>query len=195
MPRRYLDRRAEMEIEEMLAREELARLEAAMAGEGAAGERDSNSAKPKRGGAVARRAGDWQGLVEQRILEGIERGMFDNLAGMGKPLNLDDDRFVPDEYKMAFRMLRSTGLTPLWIDLNKEIRADLERLEHFRAWVHSRHDVISAVELHHRRKEYEERVQAINSKMLSHNILAPSSQVHFALLVMDEELARFDQPE
>jgi len=195
MPRRYLDRRAEMELEAMLAREELARQRDATAARGAAGERDASAGQAARGQAAARRAGDWQGLVEQRILDGIERGMFDNLPGMGKPLNLDDDRFVPEEYKMAFRMLHSTGLTPLWIELNKEIRADLERLERFRSWVHSRHDVISAVELHHRRNEYSERLAAINSKILSHNILAPSSQVHFALLVLEEELARFDRHE
>lgn len=192
MPRRYLDRRAEMELEALLAREEeLARQQATTPGENVEG--GTRGGQPARGGSAARRAGDWQGVVEQRILDGIERGMFDNLPGMGKPLDLDDDRFVPDEYKMAFRMLRSTGLAPLWIDFNKEIRADLERLERFRGWVHSRRATISALELQHRRNEYADRVAAINSKMLSHNILAPSSQVHFALLVPDEELARFDE--
>lgn len=195
MPRRYLDRRAEMEIEAMLAREELQRQLDAMPAEDASDEDNARGGAKARGKVVARRPGDWQGLVEQRILDGIERGMFDNLPGMGKPINLDDDRFVPDEYKMAFRMLHSTGLTPLWIDLNKEIRADLERLARFRGWVHSRHDVISAVELHHRRAEYAERVASINSKILSHNILAPSSQVHFALLIVEDELARFDDRE
>lgn len=189
MPRRHLDRRAEIEIEAMLAREELARQEE-VARAGAAG---GEQAAQRR--TAPRRAGDWQGLVEQRIQEGIERGMFDNLPGMGKPLDLDDDRFVPEEYKMAFRMLRSTDLTPLWIDINKEIRADIERLDRFRDWIHSRRGAISAVELQHRRNEYGERIASINSKILSHNILAPSSQVHFALLIVDDELARFDHHE
>ncbi len=33
----------------------------------------------------------FQDYIEEIIQEAAERGEFDNLAGMGKPLNLDDD--------------------------------------------------------------------------------------------------------
>jgi DnaJ homologue, subfamily C, member 28, conserved domain len=36
-------------------------------------------------------------LAEQRILEAMEQGEFDNLPGAGKPLILNDHPFVPDE--------------------------------------------------------------------------------------------------
>src|SRR3712207_526290 len=68
-----------------------------------------------------RRPGDWRGLIEQRIQEGIDMGLFDNLRGAGKPLNLDEDALVPEDMRMAFRLLRSNGLAPLWVELNKEI--------------------------------------------------------------------------
>lgn len=192
MPRRYIDRRAEAEIEAMLERERLAQ-----AKEQAEQSAQPDPSKPNARGAgrhQRRAAGDWQGLVEQRILDGMERGMFDNLAGMGKPLNLDEDQFVPDEFKMAFRMLRSTGLAPLWVDLNKEIRADVERLERFRAHVHSRWSTISPIELAHRRGEYLQRLSEINGKIINYNILAPSSHVHFATLIISDELDKFDHP-
>lgn len=190
MPRRYIDRRAETEIEAMLKREAIARSKAE---EQTAEQASDKHAAPKKGGGQ-HRTGDWQGLVEQRILDGMERGMFDNLQGTGQPLNLDDDQFVPFEYRMAFRMLKSTGLAPLWVDMNKEIRADIERLHRFRDHIHGRWAEISVIELEHRRAEYAERIAAINSKILSYNIIAPSSHVHLGLLLAHEEMAQFDQP-
>ena len=34
-------------------------------------------------------------IAENRILEAIEAGLFDNLQGKGKPLNLEDDSHIP----------------------------------------------------------------------------------------------------
>lgn len=181
MPRR-IDRRTEMELE--------ARLQRAQA--------ETEREAPRSGGQRAQAQGGlsgWQSLVEQRILDGMERGLFDNLRGMGQPLNLDEDRFVPEELKMAFRMLRSTGLTPLWVQINKEIREDIERLHRFRALVRRHRATMSTIEWSHRRKEYLARIADINDKILSHNLIAPSSQVHFGLLLVAEELAAFDAPD
>lgn len=187
MPRRYLDRRAEAEIEAMLERGRLADAKETEQGQ----QRTPNAAAGSRG---RRGPGDWQGLVEQRIQEAMEQGQFDNLQGMGKPLNLDEDRFVPDELKMAFRLLRSTGMAPLWVDLNKEIRADLERMTRFREHIHSRWSTISAIELAHRRAEYLTRINEINGKIINYNMIAPSSHVHLGTLIVEDEMAKFDQP-
>lgn len=190
MPRRYISRRAEHEIEALLrAERERADREAREQ------ERARNKGDARGAAHSQRRPGDWNGLVEQRILDGMDKGLFDNLAGTGKPLNLDEDQFVPDELKMAFRMLRSTGLTPLWIEVNREIRADIDRLHRFRDLIHQRWSKLNAIELAHRRAEYIERIESINSKILSYNIMAPSVQVHIHSLLVHEELERFDQPE
>jgi hypothetical protein len=180
MSRRYLDRHAETRLEALLRKEQQ---------EQAAEEAEQQQQIQQRGMSA------WNGLVEQRILDGMSKGMFDNLRGAGRPLNLDDDAFVPPELKMAFRMLRSTGLAPLWVEMNKEIREDMARMQRFREHVHSRWERISAVEHHHVRQQYLDRINDINSKIVNYNILAPSSQVHMALLIVDEELARFDNPQ
>jgi hypothetical protein len=193
MPRRYLDRRAEAEIEAMLQRGDLAKAKEAKDAERAKQRDPSNPNGPASRGQ-RRGPGDWQGLVEQRIQEAMEQGLFDNLQGEGKPLNLDEDRFVPDELKMAFRLLRSTGMAPLWVDLNKEIRADIERLTRFREHIHSRWSTISAVELEHRRAEYLARINEINGKIINYNIIAPSSHVHLGTLIVADEMASFDTP-
>jgi DnaJ homolog subfamily C member 28 len=143
-------------------------------------------ARPKAG------PGGWGSLVEQRIQDGIERGLFDNLPGAGKPLNLEEDALVPEDMRMAFRLLRSNGLAPLWVELNKEIRDDIERLARFRTYVHERLDRSNFIQWEHRRNEYIDRVNDINAKITNYNILAPSPQVHLRILLLDDELAKFD---
>jgi Domain of unknown function (DUF1992) len=48
-------------------------------------------------------------LAERKIAEAIERGEFDDLPGAGKPLELEDDPLVPEELRMAYRILRNAG--------------------------------------------------------------------------------------
>jgi hypothetical protein len=51
-------------------------------------------------------------LVERRIEAAIARGEFDNLPGAGKPLALDDDPLVPEELRVAYRLLKNAGYAP-----------------------------------------------------------------------------------
>lgn len=61
-------------------------------------------------------------IAERRILEAMERGDFDDLPGKGKPLLLeDDDPMIPEELRMAYRMLKNAGMLPPEIELRKEI--------------------------------------------------------------------------
>jgi hypothetical protein len=49
-------------------------------------------------------------LVEERIRQAQARGAFDDLPGAGRPLALDDDPLVPEELRVAWRLLRGAGL-------------------------------------------------------------------------------------
>ncbi|HZG66486.1 MAG TPA: DUF1992 domain-containing protein [Herpetosiphonaceae bacterium] len=147
----------------------------------------AKQARPRAGTA------GWRSLVEQRIQDGMERGLFDNLPGAGKPLNLEEDALVPEDMRMAFRLLRSNGLAPLWVEMNKEIRDDIERLGRFRAHVHSRVARTNPIQWEHLRKEYIRRVEDINVKIVNYNIIAPSVQVHLHALIMSDELRKFDE--
>jgi hypothetical protein len=61
-------------------------------------------------------------MAERRILEAMERGEFDDLPGKGKPLDLeDDDPMVPEELRMAYRMMKNAGMLPPDLELRKEI--------------------------------------------------------------------------
>jgi hypothetical protein len=60
-------------------------------------------------------------LVERRIAEAAARGEFDDLPGAGRPLDLDDDRLVPDELRVAYRLMKNAGYVPDEVRLYGEI--------------------------------------------------------------------------
>ena len=61
-------------------------------------------------------------LVERRIAQAQAEGAFDDLPGAGAPLALDDDPLVPQEWRVAYRILRNAGLVPPEIAHLREIR-------------------------------------------------------------------------
>src|SRR5205823_14703444 len=65
-------------------------------------------------------------LAERKIEEAITRGEFDDLPGAGRPLELDDDPLVPEDQRVAYRILKNAGYVPPEVQTLKEI-ADLER--------------------------------------------------------------------
>jgi len=66
--------------------------------------------------------GDW---LDDLIREAIERGDFDNLAGAGKPLRMEENRLLPPEWRLAYRIMRDNDVQPEWISLHKEIESAL----------------------------------------------------------------------
>jgi hypothetical protein len=68
-------------------------------------------------------------IVEQRIKEALERGEFDNLQGQGEPLNLEDDSNIPEELRLAYRILKNADCLPPELELKKDIRKMEDMLE------------------------------------------------------------------
>ena len=62
-------------------------------------------------------------IAEIKIKEALEQGQLDDLPGQGKPVNLEDDRTVPEEFRMAYRILKNSGFVPPEIQLRGEINA------------------------------------------------------------------------
>jgi len=67
--------------------------------------------------------------VEEIMQQAMERGEFDNLPGMGKPLNLDDENQFSGEKALAYRVLKNNNYAPPEIELLKEIRHERASME------------------------------------------------------------------
>ena len=60
-------------------------------------------------------------IAEARIREAIERGDFDDLAGKGKPLALDDLSRVPEDLRGGYLVLKNAGVLPEEMIARKEM--------------------------------------------------------------------------
>ncbi len=60
-------------------------------------------------------------IAENRILEAIDGGLFDNLKGRGRPLKFEDDSHIPPELRMAYKILKNADCLPPELELRKEV--------------------------------------------------------------------------
>lgn len=130
----------------------------------------------------------WRDVVEEQIRAAQERGEFTNLAGEGKPLNLDGNPYAGDR-ALAFSLLKANNIAPQEIELGREIDSDLERAEATVSALRRRRQDLARRRIppfpSERRAynvlrskvetRYEDALRAVNSKILSLNILAPAA--------------------
>jgi hypothetical protein len=60
-------------------------------------------------------------IVEERIRRAIENGDFENLSGAGEPLSLEDDSHIPEDLRLAFKILKNAECLPPEVELRKDI--------------------------------------------------------------------------
>ncbi len=60
----------------------------------------------------------------------MKNGEFDNLPGKGKPLKLEDLSNIPEELRLAYKVLKNAGFLPPEVELLKEIKTVEDLLEH-----------------------------------------------------------------
>jgi hypothetical protein len=60
-------------------------------------------------------------IAENRIRAAQDEGLFSNLPGQGKPLDLEEDYGVPEDLRLTFKILKNAGCLPVEMELNREI--------------------------------------------------------------------------
>ncbi len=149
---------------------------------------------------LARYMSSTQDLVEEQIRKAREKGAFDNLEGEGKPLDLEENPYVPAEMHMAYKVLKDNGFAPYWIELGKEIDQDTkkvwEQVAQFQRycaifWV-EKPGVIARGRFQ-KKKElfyYERKLdfENINKKIINYNLHCPTFRVGRAGLEVEAEM-------
>ena len=145
---------------------------------------------------------EWRDIVSQRIEDAMRQGLFDGLAGEGKPLNLDRDPFLPEDQQMAVTLLRNNGLAPEWISERTAILAAIEnvRIELRHAAAHMRSAMEAAppaAPLNHlltrwmkQVDDWQARMVKLNDRILIYNLKQPISHLEIFQLRLSDELAR-----
>jgi DnaJ family protein C protein 28 len=146
----------------------------------------------------------WADIVEQRIAEARERGDFDNLPGEGKPQRLEQNPFA-GEKALAYSLLKNNDMAPPEIERGKEVAEDMQRAEALLVKLRHQRDRLrmrATVFASDRRtynllrdnteRRYAEAVRAINSKILSLNIIAPAV-FHQRMIDVEAKLRAFQE--
>jgi hypothetical protein len=60
-------------------------------------------------------------IAERRIIEAIQNGDFDNLENMGKPIQFEDETWIPEDLRMAYKFLKNAGCIPPELDMRNEM--------------------------------------------------------------------------
>ena len=63
----------------------------------------------------------FENLVEQRILAAQRKGEFENLPGSGEPIDFANDSHVPEDLRMAYKMLKNADCVPPEIEIKRQI--------------------------------------------------------------------------
>ncbi|HOP47485.1 MAG TPA: DUF1992 domain-containing protein [Desulfobacteraceae bacterium] len=114
----------------------------------------------------------FQKIVEKRIKEAQERGEFNNLPGHGKPIKIEDDSHIPEDLRLAYKILKNADCLPPEVQLKKEIRQMEDMLENMSD-----------------EKEKYSQIKRINYKIMQLNMLGKKSplmeeqQIYYGKLV------------
>jgi hypothetical protein len=60
-------------------------------------------------------------IAERKIQEAMKAGEFNNLSGAGKPLCFDDETWITEDLRIAYRFLKNSGYIPQELEVRKEI--------------------------------------------------------------------------
>ena len=71
-----------------------------------------------------------QTIAEEKIREAQDNGFFDYLPGKGAPIIYEDDSGIPEELRMAYKILKNSSCLPPELQERKDISSLAEMLEH-----------------------------------------------------------------
>jgi len=135
--------------------------------------------------------------IEAIIQNAIDRGVFKDLKGKGKPLDLRENPLVAKEWRTAYSMLEKEGFALPWMEDRKEIEKDLKEAQHNlkRTWNWRERQLASGdsspvVEQEWRRAKarFSEIVVALNKRIDAHNAQIPSDIFYRPLIIIEREI-------
>ena len=166
----------------------------------------ADSPKPPAQNAATGRAqrAKWTDSIEEQLADARDRGLFDNLPGTGRPLQIPSNLYAGDR-ELAYSLLHQAHVSPPEIERGKEIDDDLQRAESILADLRVKRDRLIAahrapapsdVRAYHvvrtqASARYLEAMKRINSNILSLNIIAPAA-LHRRLLDIDDRMQKFE---
>jgi DnaJ family protein C protein 28 len=131
-------------------------------------------------------------LVERRIQAAMAQGLFDNLPGQGKPLDLKKNPYLEPGMELAYNLLQNNNFAPEWIERDKDIRKELERLRRQLriAWQQRQGKPQHEARWQTAVSQFTENLAKLNRKINDFNLVVPILSLQRPPLKLQDELQR-----
>ncbi len=138
--------------------------------------------------------------IDEIIRQAMEEGAFENLRGKGKPLNLDENSFVDNEWKLAYHLLKQNGFAPDFVEKRQAIEMQLAEARQtlMRTWVWRTTALREGQDKDWIEGEwgkaiakFEERIAQINASIKNYNISIPLPSLYKKPVVLRDEMVQF----
>ncbi|MAT45392.1 MAG: hypothetical protein CL609_23945 [Anaerolineaceae bacterium] len=109
-------------------------------------------------------------IAEEKILDAIKSGAFDDLPGFGKPIDWKPLNPYADEWAITYDILQTHNITLPWIEKRKEIEQDLKKaVQNCESNLNLSSDIAF--------RQFFKEIQAINQKIFDYNLSVPVSRL------------------
>lgn len=121
---------------------------------------------------------DFESPLDKIIREAREKGAFDDLPGKGRPLNWEDESMIPEDQRMAHRVIKNSGFTLSWIEMGQELDNDYAALKRDLERARADHTSgrLDAAGWKIARAEFTRKTRELNKRMIGYNLRVPNEQ-------------------
>jgi hypothetical protein len=152
----------------------------------------------------------WDQIIRQMMDKAQSEGAFNEAEFHGKPLDLSENPFVPEDQRMAYKIMKDNDVVPEWIGDNREIREAINAARRELERSHARFqdtlrklanrvdvDAIYARHAAHgnwdiARERFRQEGARINKLIETYNFRVPISQLQRLYFNVERELGRFE---
>ncbi len=124
-------------------------------------------------------------IIDEIIKRAMEAGEFDNLPGVGKPIEWKDNPYTPNEWRMVEDLLKKNDLSYPWMEKRKEIEKLIIDLKNKMAMM------IPLSKL--AEEEILNQILKINKKIFDYNLSVPGVRLQRRTVTLEEILISIKQ--
>lgn len=150
------------------------------------------------------RLSKWETIVDERVRKIIGDGNMSGHPGAGQPLRLESDEHVPEDQRMAYKLMKQEDAVPAWMALSYTLRDKHEKIsqrvvQYARDYVRRRHEALLAGSFVREQqvqdrwldacRRLREDVTRYNSELLDYNLQVPPRIPHMIPLNADDLIA------
>jgi hypothetical protein len=132
----------------------------------------------------------WETIVDERIRKVIGDGNMSWHPGAGQPFHLESDEHIPEDSRIAYKLMKEQDAVPPWIALAFTLRDKHEKIiqrvtQYAQDYIRRRRDALIAgsfVQEQHARDRWKEACQRLredvgryNSELLDYNLQIPAT--------------------